>query len=203
MIFDFEDAMQEQVLLQELSEVVEQCQESDCIVTLKRFLQKPDGTLNQMDIQQKVIEGIKCKCYLNKYMTVVISKPHNKAELTSIKSIFQIFMQRVTQNNLKGEPNDYALVIDFVKQELQHNKVYTLSLIDPIFLSMENEDCTLVYEMQDMHFGIEEVTLDEIEYQEEVDKDRMDDIEEQEKFAENDEYTDNEDILNNDKYINE
>lgn len=202
MIFDFDDAMKEQELLKELGEVIEQCQTSDCIITLKRFLQKADGTLNQMDIQQKVIEGVQCKCYLNKYMTIVI-KARNTAELMGIKALFKIFLERATQNALKGEPNDYAMITDFVKQELQHNKVYTLSLIDPIFISMENDDCTLVYDMKDIHFGIEEVTLDEIEYQEEVDKDRINDIEEKELFVENDEYTDNEDILNNDKYINE
>ena len=135
-------------------------------------------------------------------MTIVI-KARNTAELMGIKALFKIFLERATQNALKGEPNDYAMITDFVKQELQHNKVYTLSLIDPIFISMENDDCTLVYDMKDIHFGIEEVTLDEIEYQEEVDKDRINDIEEKELFVENDEYTDNEDILNNDKYINE
>lgn len=186
-----------QVTLDELKEVLNKCQKSDCVSTLKKFLQRADGSLNQMDLQQKVLNGISAAIYLNDDFIYVTINADSAADLKSIKAMWETMLQRGTECTLKGETNDYALVVDLIHQELENNTVYTLSFVQPVFASLEDDSVMLAFGFDNIFFGKETLTLDEIEYTEETEKDmyEYDDIAEESQFNDTDEF------IGTDKYI--
>lgn len=181
--------------LDEFAEVLDKCRECDCISTLKSFIKRSDGEFNHMDLQQNVSINVTSTVLINDKFIYVTLNSSNMADLRQIKEMWQTVLQRGTKKALAGKANDYVLVIDLVKQELEKNLVYTLSFMQPVFISTDGDSVILVFEMDNMFFGKDTVTLDEIEYEEELDRDRYEESNFESEYSETDEY------IGTDEYI--
>ncbi len=183
--------------LDELSEVLDKCRECDCIATLKSFIERSDGKLNHTDIQQSVGINVTSTVYINDKFMYVMLRSSDMTDLMRIKEMWGLMLQRGTKNALSGKPNDYTVVIDLVKQELEKSCVYTLSFMQPVFVSAESDTLTLAFEVNNMFFGKDTVTLDEIEYAEELDRDRYEDSD----YENESDYTETDEFIGTDEYI--
>ena len=186
-----------QAVFDVLKEVLNKCQKSDCVSTLKKFLQRSDGNLNKMDLQQKVLNSISATIYINNNLIYVTLNTDSAADLKGVKAMWKTMLQRGTECTLNGEANDYALVIDLIRQELENNTVYTLSFIQPVFISLENDSIMLVFESDNMFFGKEALTLDEIEYTEAIEREMY----EEDDTAKETKFNDTDEFISTDKYI--
>lgn len=196
--------------LSDFKKVLYKVRECDIVVTLKRFIPRPDGKLNNMILQQSTCK-IKSLININEefiYLTLISS---NKAELKKIKSMWETVLRRGTQTALESKQNDYALVIDLIKQELQYNTVYTLSFTQPVFVSREDDNRStglaefmLVFKADHVYFGIENLTLDEIEYGMSLNREREIGNYNSDIDSDSDDNTkaENEDFISNEKFLN-
>lgn len=190
-----------QEMLDELSEVLDKCKSCDCLATLKKFIPRSDGELNHVDSEQSLCEYVQSLVYLNNGYVYVSLKSGSTAELNRIKSLWEITLQRGTQKTLENQDNDYALVIDLIKQELESSLVYTLSFIQPVFMAFEDGSLFMVFETDNMFFGKETVTLAEIEYAEEIEKDRYEPLDGEDVQDGENSILDAEQFIGTDKFI--
>lgn len=163
---------QEQI--EDLNKVLHKCRESNLVGSLKRFIKRPDGEYNEMVIKQV---GFKSKFLINindvdggwVYLDILSKR---KSDIKQVQSLWETSIKRGTQCALEGKRNDYRLVIDLVADDLQRNTVYIMSFMQPMFISIEENNgmgnthlFRLVFPVKNVFFGIEEMTSDEIDYE--------------------------------------
>lgn len=188
---------EEKSRLDELSECIDKCRQCGCVAMLKKFLRRSDGTMNQYDVKQEVCENMKSIVYINENFIYLTLQTDDIVHIQRIKSMWTAMLQRSTEARLQGRTNDFALVIDVIHQELENSLVYTLSFIQPVFVSAEDNSITLAFTVDNMCFGKETLTLEEIEYETMLENERLKGAEDYDssEFSETDEF------ISTDEYI--
>lgn len=155
--------------LSELRTVLQKTQLCDAVATLKQFLTLRDGTMNNVEVKQETTP-VETTVFLDDNLVRVTLKAtiDKSKDILRLRSMWDIALQRGTQKALEGKPNDYAVVLDLVKPELEDSRVYVLSFFRPLFMSTEEDELVLLFDASSAYFGIEEMTLGEVEYEEEL-----------------------------------
>lgn len=188
---------EEKSRLDELSECIDKCRQCGCVTMLKKFLRRSDGTMNHYDVKQEVCENMKSIVYINENFIYLTLQTDDIVHIQRIKSMWTAMLQRSTEARLQGRANDFALVIDVVHQELENSLVYTLSFIQPVFVSAEDNSITLTFTVDNMCFGKETITLDEIEYEKMIENERLKGMED----YDHTEFSETEEFIGTDEYI--
>lgn len=153
--------------LEDLNAVLSKTSECDTIATLKQMLERNDGTFNQQDLDNVVVAPAKNHIFINErdglaYLTITSS---DKPQLKKVGYLWETMIKRGDTNYKKGKLNDYVVTVDLIYAELEKERVYNLSFLNPVFRSEEDGSLQLVFKLTNIFFGIERVTLDEVEYQ--------------------------------------
>ena len=150
----------------ELKEVLSKCRQCDCVVSLKQFIDNPNGGKNELVLQQNVCETNNVIYINGNYLYLSLtSATKNNTGLTKIRSFWETVLRRGTARIQEGRPNDYSLFIDLLCSEYDKGKIYIISTVDPIFVTMEEKSLSLVFSLDDFCFGKENLTRDEVEYE--------------------------------------
>ena len=206
--------------LSELSECLKKTQSCDVVATLKQFAESGDGKVTSVDIQT-VSTVSKNAINVNEGLVhaELTEREGSINELKKIRAMWQAVLNRGTVRFLRGEANDYGITIDLICSELENSKVYCVSFFNPSFMAGEDRGISLAVPIDQFMYGIENVTLSEIEYEEEqqamaerksgngyngstyTDMDDEEEDEERDDEEQDDEYTktdfiSNEDIVN-------
>lgn len=114
--------------LSELRTVLQKTQLCDAVATLKQFLTLRDGTMNNVEVKQETTP-VETTVFLDDNLVRVTLKAtiDKSKDILRLRSMWDIALQRGTQKALEGKPNDYAVVLDLVKPELEDSRVYVLS----------------------------------------------------------------------------
>lgn len=195
--------------VQELREVIKHCVECNVDVSLKQFVKKPDGSFNSVDLQNVPCE-VKTRIDIDGDEVYIELTTNERVQLMQIVNLWKTKLKRGTQRFMSGKTveerlNDYVMVIDLIKTEFENNLMYHLSIPDVMWLLQQNDGSLMIcFKISEMFFGVESVTLQEIEYEAEVmeqesgygyiDSDSEYDDEEDEDEVEN------EDFIGNDEY---
>ena len=152
--------------LENLKTVLSKTSQCDAIATLKQMLERNDGTFNQQEIENVVVSPAKNLIYINErdglaYLTISSS---DTPQLKKVGYLWETMIKRGDLNYQKGKLNDYVVTVDLIAAELEKERVYTLSFLNPIFRSDEDGSLQLVFKLSNIFYGIEHVTVDEIEY---------------------------------------
>lgn len=198
--------------LAELSECLKKTQSCNVVATLKQFAENINGEVTSVDIQtvatvSKNIVNV-CDGLVHAELT---EREGSINELKKIRAMWQAVLNRSTVCLLRGEANDYGITIDLICSELQNGKVYCISFFNPQFMAAEDKGISLAGSLENFVYGVEKLSLAEVEYEEELRKmsdegmtyTDMDEEEETDETDEeyNDEYMDN-DVVSNDDLIN-
>lgn len=192
--------------LADLKTVLQKTSLCDAVVTLKQFMTLRDGSMNNVEVKQETTP-VEAVVYMDDNLVrVTLKATEDKSkDILRLRSMWDIALQRGTQKALEGKPNDYAVVLDLVKPELEDSRVYVLSFFRPLFMSTEEEGLVLLFDAESVYFGIEEMTLDEIEYEEELmaesDADERDAGVADDYYDDDDDSEENEDVIGNDQYL--
>lgn len=154
--------------LAELSECLKKTQNCDVVATLKQFAEGADGKVTSVDIQT-VSTVSKNAVNVNEGLVhaELTEREGSINELKKIRAMWQAVLNRSTVRFLRGEANDYGINIDLICSELENGKVYTISFFNPIFMAGEDRGISFATPLDQFMYGIESVTLSEIEYEEE------------------------------------
>jgi len=182
----------------------------NAVVTLRQYLYVNETKRNEMVVDSLNLTECRCEVFFTD--GIVYLDMHIEAETAkNIKRLWLRSLKNNSNKNLNGKVSDMALVIDLVKTEAVigepgNELAYIISLFKPTFLSLENENgdtknITLLYSPNNFYFGIEEVHMEEVEYEEleEAGK-KMDDF--LRDFADEEEYDENDSVIGNDEFIN-
>lgn len=200
--------------LDDLNLCMLKCKSCNCVGSLQRFIKRPDGTFNKFKLKQESFTGSFVMnveprgniTYI--YLDIMLKK---KSDIQSLQNLWETARRRGTQKFFEGEANDYKLVIDLLKGELENERIYCLSFAQPIFISDEGAGnrqniymYRMVFDSKDVFFGIEKVTQDEMEY--EIASDRSGDYDDADNSGATYEDSDiadvNEKFISNDKVTN-
>lgn len=186
--------------LDELGECIDKCVDCNCIATLKQFVERPDGGYNNMDLQETAC-SVRSIVEVSNGMVYVTLRSSVMAELKRIKGMWETVRKRGTQNFRENKVNDYALVVDLVKDELEHNTIYIISLSQPFFISFEDEEMLMVFPFDSLYFARESATLDEIEYMQEQEQGRTEAYDDDD-TPQSSQFTDNDQFIGTDGFLN-
>ena len=135
--------------------------DSKTVITLKQVIERPEE-YDFIDIKQKVLTAKPIFHINDKYFYMLLTDMKS-SEIAEIKLMFNSRLSRGTNNCEKGEVNEYVFVIDVVSEEIEKNKGYVISGVQPIFVSSENNNVTCVFEVQDVRFSLDEISNYDIE----------------------------------------
>lgn len=136
-------------------------EDSKTVITLKQVIERPEE-YDFIDIKQKVLTARPIFHINDKYFYMLLSNM-KASEIAEIKLMFNSVLSRGTANFERGKVNDYIFIIDIVSEEIEKNKGYIISGVQPIFISSENNDVTCVFEAQDVRFSLDEISNYDIE----------------------------------------
>ena len=163
--------------LEKLKRVLLRCREGKLVAHLKRFIVNKDGEYREMVIKESMLEG-KFMVTINDieggfvYLDITCKR---RSDINVIRNLWETTNKRGTQNFQEKKVNDYYLVLDIISEELERNNVYILSFMQPLFISYEGAvtggyDYRTFNSINNVFYDVEEITLAEIEYEEELDK---------------------------------
>lgn len=205
--------------LDELALCLKKTKECSVVATLRQLAESANGEVQSVDIQSVATEAQNLINVEGDLVYAEISEKNGSiTDIKRIRAMWQAFLNRGTVRFLKGEANDYCITIDLIKSELEDSKAYCLSFFNPEFMAGEDHGISLATRFEDFNFGIEDVTLSEIEYEEEqlqaangksgngyesqsyteMDEEEYDDDDDED---ENDEFTSRDDVISNDDLI--
>lgn len=193
---------------EEFSLILSKLHDSHAVITMKQAVQRKDGEYNYVDLQQTVAENQTLVQINGQYMFITLRNARRKSSQKA-RVMWNTVLQRGTNQFKKGEANDYILVVDMCRSELEKGVAYCLSGFQPIFMSSEGDnDLTFVFTIGSAACGIEEVSMYDIEYELEneeesslnTDADEGDYSDEPDDLDSN--YDDNDEFLNTDMFTN-
>lgn len=165
----------EQKQLDELSECLKKTKNCQVVATLRQFAEDRNGEIQSVDIQQAAADSVNTINVSGNLVYAELLEPEEPLNddtvlnnLKKIKAMWQAVLNRSTVLFLQGKPCDYRITIDLICAELENNKVYCISFFNPTFMASEDHGISLAVPLENLMFGIEEMTLQEIEYEEEV-----------------------------------
>ena len=197
---------------EELSEVLGKLRHCDVIVSLKQLFQRNDEDV-LVDIQKHIIQNAGAMLMTNDKWVYLTLQGVSNMNSKKVYSMYNTYLRNGTNKNKQGNPNDYAMFIDLIRNDEVEGEadsdVYAFSLINPLFASFdERNNLTMVFEIESAFFEKSVVSNVEIDYEltmmdEEQDFDLYNAFEEdEENDTEDDSYTGSE-YLDNNKYTEE
>lgn len=204
--------------LDELALCMKKTKECTVVATLRQVAESASGEVQSVEIQSVTAE---CQSVINVEGDFVYAEITEKNgsinDIRRIRALWQAFLNRGTVRFLKGEANDYCITIDLIKDELEISKVYCVSFFNSTFMAGEDHGISIATKFEDFNFGVDDVTLSEVEYEEELeraakgssgngyesqsytemDEEEYDDDDEDE----NDDFTSRDDVISNDDLI--
>lgn len=195
--------------LAELSECLKKTKSCEVVATLKQFAESANGKVQSVDIQTVTAVS---KNLINVNDGLVYAELSEREgslnDLKKIRSMWQAVLNRGTTCFMRGEANDYGIAIDLICSELENGKVYCVSFFNPSFMAGEDRGISFATPIEQFMFGIEELSLSEIEYEEELraesgygstytdmDEEESGDTEDDDTFASRDDIISNEDLI--------
>lgn len=153
----------------ELSLTLEKLRHSDMVVTLKQSLASSDGTYAFTDIQKDVIEDANPLIQINGKWVYMTVQGIFRDNARKVQSMFSTFVQRGTLKAKNGGNNDYVMMVDVVRADINDGSgaglVYCISAIAPVIGSTDSKgNYTLVFEVSDVCIDKEVTTIEEIEF---------------------------------------
>ena len=201
--------------METLKTCVEKVQKCGVVATLRQGMEASDGTGRELVLTTQAVETAVNEIYVNMEDGYVYFHIHevdgNFFDLKKIRILWDAMVKHNSEQNIKGQPADYFLTIDLIKPELENSRSYCVSIINPIFAAEDDGEIIFVglaFANNRFEFGIEEVSLVDIEYEEELYKEAQasrledaygeyddedysyDDAEVSEEILSNDEFTD-------------
>lgn len=186
-------------------ECLDKCRNVPALVSIKQVIELPNGSSEAVDISKFVVNAV-TKILINNNMFYVRLVTAVESDLSHVYSAWETVLERGTNKFEKGEANDYAMVIDFAKEDRDKGYVYIMSYANPMFIGREDDALLLVYNIENMRFDKTTVDFvqvyDEVQYAEEVQRAADKREEEKEKeYDENDDVISNNDVLSNDEFL--
>lgn len=154
--------------LAELSECLKKTKDCEIVATLRQFAESTNGDVHEVEVQQ-ITTVSKNVINVNGDMVYVELSEKNGSlnDLKKIRTMWQAVLNRGTVRFLQGNANDYGITIDLICSELENSRAYVISLFNPTFMAGEDHGISLALSLDSFAFGVERVTLSEIEYEEE------------------------------------
>ena len=151
------------------------CRKATCVGTLKQYIEKKEGNgFHTQVLRQEGFDGEFSLRYDRRgrhgyvYLDCVLK---HKSDMQRLANMWDTVTTRADKMSMETKPNDYRMIIDLVNDDLTYGKCYLLSLIQPVFISNEGEgnvsnvyQYKMVFEQDDVYFGIEDITADEVAY---------------------------------------
>lgn len=188
-------------VLQELSDCLEKCRHSECLAKITQMLEATNGSIQLMDVS---------KCAFNADAIVNISNDKvylrvNTQSLMDAKKVISYrdtVYERGTVCFQQGKPNDYAFELTFVHKREAENLAYFLVFVNPIYITIEDDGLYGVFDFNNFRFMRQFVDYqkvqEEVEYAEEVERFANDrENGNSDDYNENESYISNNDILSN------
>lgn len=176
-MIDVITATQDDDLMKDLSACLDNCKDCNLVVHLKQFMQKygdEEGKLNSMTVDKYVGHSINTILINGNFIYLTIDTQRDLLPLNKIKSMWHTLIERGHKRYMAGEDNDYALIIDLIGQQENDVMAYSISFLNPIFLTLDDGKMEIAFAMNDMRFEVAEIDLvridDEIRYELEVER---------------------------------
>lgn len=161
--------------LTDFESCLNKCSSCDCLVTLKKFIQVPNGEFNQLEIDKHIIPTKNSIKINNNYIYLTLNPVQDFIYLKKIKSLWEQYLDRGTENFMQNKGNDFAFLLDLVTQDIENHLAYVLSFINPIFMAFDDETLEIAFTMDCMRYEIAEIDYaylqGEIDYEVELEKD--------------------------------
>lgn len=197
--------------METLRECIEKVQNCGVVTTLRQGMEAGDGTGREIVLNTQAVETADNEIYVNMEDGYVYIHIHevdgNFFELKKMRLLWDAMVKHNSEQNIKGQPADYFLTVDLIKAELENSRTYCVSILNPIFAAEDEGEIIFVglaFEDNRFDFGIENVSLVDIEYEEELyneaKADRTEDMygEDDDTLYDEDEVSD--EILSNDEF---
>ena len=197
--------------METLRECIEKVQNCGVVTTLRQGMEAGDGTGREIGLNTQAVETADNEIYVNMEDGYVYIHIHevdgNFFELKKMRLLWDAMVKHNSEQNIKGQPADYFLTVDLIKAELENSRTYCVSILNPIFAAEDEGEIIFVglaFEDNRFDFGIENVSLVDIEYEEELyneaKADRTEDMygEDDDTLYDEDEVSD--EILSNDEF---
>lgn len=190
----------------ELSEILAKVRNAHAVGTIKQAALKENGEYSYIDLQQDVTETRTILQIEGSYFYVTIENIRRNS-VRKMKTMWNTVLQRGTQQFEKGKANDYLFTIDIVHNELEKGLVYSVSAVQPIFVSSDGDtDLKFVFPLDCARCSKDEVSMYDIEYEEAIREESGNDVYNFKNEDEDDEESneesaeESEDFISNDKY---
>ena len=158
-----------------LRQCIEKVQNCGVVTTLRQGMEAADGTGREIVINTQTVETAENEIYVNMEDGYVYLHIHevdgNFFELKKMRLLWDAMVKHNSEQNIKGQPADYFLTVDLIKAELENSRSYCVSILNPIFAAEDEGEIVFVglaFEDNRFEFGIENVSLVDIEYEEEL-----------------------------------
>lgn len=192
--------------LNEFSEILSKISNSNIVGTLKQVLARPDGLYNYTDLQQAVSDSKVLVQIANGYLYITVQNLR-RVDVRKLKTMWNTVLARGTQQFRKGQANDYIMVVDIVKDELQKGFVYCITAAQPIFVSGDGDnDLVFVFPLENARCSKDEVSIYDVDYEVALREESGNDVYNFNEDTDDDEgsedtFDENSDIIDNSKYI--
>lgn len=190
----------------ELSQILERLRHGDVVATLKQVMKKPDGSYAYVDLQKMVVEKANPLLQMNGKWFYLTMQSINDNNTRKMHSMWNTVLQKGTQQSKAGKPNDYMMVIDVVRSDLEDGQakgfVYCITAIQPVICSPDGKgNLAFVFEIEDITCAKDTITAEELEFElsEEVEEPFFVSDDDDDNSQETDNYT-GEAFVDNSKY---
>lgn len=191
----------------ELSQILERLRHGDVVATLKQVMKKPDGSYAYADLQKMVVDKANPLLQMNGKWFYLTMQSINDQNTRKMHSMWNTVLQKGTQQAKAGKTNDYMMVIDVVRSDLEEGMarsfVYCITAIQPVICSPDGKgNLSFVFEIEDITCAKDPITAEELEFElsEETEEPFFgDDDDDDDNSQETDNYT-GEAFVDNSKY---
>ena len=191
----------------EFSEILSKISDSNIVGTLKQVAARPDGLYNYTDLQQAVADSKVVVQIDNGYLYVTVQNLR-RVDVRKLKTMWNTVLTRGTQQFRKGLANDYIMVIDIIKDELQKGFVYCITAAQPTFVSGDGDnDLMFAFSLENARCSKDEVSQYDVEYEAALREESgnevynfNDDVDDDNNNSE-DTFDENSDIIDNSSFI--
>lgn len=163
-----------ELVLKELRECIKHCLRGTVVCSLRQVIMSENGKMNSMNMQQVITEKPRCRVQIKDnriYLDVEFEK-NDIVDMLKIENVWNQTLSRSTENFMNNKENDAVMVIELVGMEQMKNIAYIMAFYDPVFFAKEEAKLRLVYDIENLNFGIENVDyvniLQEIDYENEI-----------------------------------
>lgn len=192
---------QEDFLL--FAKIIKKVAEGNIVATIKQVSKNGDD-YTFFDVQQTVAQT-KVSVQINGDYVYFTANNLMRTDVRKLKTLWNTVLQKGTQCFEKGEENKYLFQIDVLKNELEKGFVYSITGVQPIFVSGDGDkDLTFVFNINDVRCSEDEITMYDVEYEQSMRDASEDEVHRFEDTEEDDnvEETEEDELLSNDKYLN-